>query len=100
MNLKYLRVFKKIDLDDIQEHLLICGDLSANCAKCGQIGLKIETSKCSSCQVEFKYMTFRSLKGNMPKIQKLSEMRPSVVIIDYDDYKKLSGSAKAQDFFK
>ncbi len=100
MNPKYLRVFKKIDLDEIKGQLLVCGDLSGNCEKCGHIGLKIEVSKCPSCQAEFKYITFRSLHNNHPKIQKLSEMRPSVTIIDYDDYKKLSGSAKAQDFFK
>ena len=100
MNLKYLRIFKKVDLDDIQGHLLVCGDLSGNCAKCGEVGIKIETQMCPSCQAEFKYITFRSLKDNFPKIQKISESRPQVVILDYDDYKRLTGSARAQEFFK
>ena len=100
MNPKYLRVFKKVDLDDIQEHVLVCGDLSANCAKCGEVGVKIDSVKCPSCQADFKYVTFRSLKDNFPKVQKISETRPSVIIVDYDDYKRLTGTAKAKDFFK
>ena len=96
---KLLRVFNKLDIDDIKEHLLIYGTLAASCSKCNELGLKIETPKCPKCGTEFKYITFRNIKENMAKIQKIHGMKPNMKIIDYDDYKRLTGALKAQGLF-
>lgn len=79
---------------------MICGDLSASCSKCNHIGIKIEMAKCPECQTEFKYISFRTLKDNMPKILKLYDSRSELTFIDFDDFKKVTGAAKAEDFFK
>ncbi len=100
MNLKFIRTFKKLDIDDVKAHLLVCGDLSASCQKCNHVGLKFDTQKCPACATEFKYIAFRSLKDNMPKVWKISELRPEVNFIDYDDFKKVSGALRAEEFFK
>ncbi|MFH1360429.1 MAG: hypothetical protein ABIJ41_05250 [Candidatus Omnitrophota bacterium] len=93
-------MFKKIDVDALKEHTIVCGDLSANCSKCNALGLKIGTPKCPECATDFKYLTFRNIKENIQKFQKLSECNPHMSFVDYEDYKKLTGASKAKDFFK
>jgi len=136
MNQKFIRVYRKINLDDIREHLIICGDLSASCSKCKEMGFidlsttkdrteeintafpqekkghytgflnifgkekasKMDVLKCPSCGTDFKYLTFRNVKENMPKILKLSETHPDLVIVDFDDFKRMDSASKAQEF--
>lgn len=100
MNHKFLRAYQKFDMDEVKSHLLICGELSAHCAQCNTLGLKFDTSRCPQCQAEFKYITFRNIKENMPKIQKLNETNPRLTFVDYDDFKRITGRLKAQEFFK
>ena len=100
MSEKLIRVFKKITVDSIKEHVLICGDLFGNCSKCNAMGIKFTSPLCPECGTEFKYMTFRSLHGNLPKISKMTEDRPSLQFIDYDDFKHATGALKAEDLFK
>ncbi len=100
MNPKFIRVYRKHDLDDIKEHLLICGELSASCSKCSHMGLKVEIPQCPECLTEFRYVAFRNIRENMAKMLKLIESRKELVIVDFDDFKKMTGEAKAQEFFK
>ena len=46
MHKKFVRVYTKIDIEDIKQHLLIYGDLSAQCANCQAMDLKLEISAC------------------------------------------------------
>ena len=100
MNPKFIRVYKKIELDDVKEHMMICGDLSYSCTKCNNMTLKIEMTNCPECQTDFRYISFRNVKDNTPKMLKLSETHTHLTFIDFDDFKKMTGSAKAQNFFK
>ena len=43
MSQKFIRVYKKIDINEIKQHLLIYGDLSAQCASCQIMDLKLKT---------------------------------------------------------
>jgi hypothetical protein len=97
---KFIRVFKKIDIDQAKNHLLICGELSGSCSKCSCLGIKFDNPKCPQCGTDFKYVTFRSIRENMPKVQRLAELPYEVAVIDYDDYKTSLGAAKAHDFLK
>lgn len=96
MNLKFIRVYKKVDVDHIKEHLIICGDLSASCSKCNELSIKMDSPKCPSCQTDFLYMAFRNVKENMPKIHKFSETRPDLMLVDYEDFKRTSDAIKAR----
>ena len=100
MNPKFLRVFKRLDLEDIRAHLLICGDLSASCSKCKEMGLKNDALKCVSCGTDFKYVTFRNIKDNMPKIVRICEQHPELTVLDFDDFKRIDAASKAEEFFK
>ncbi len=99
MSEKFIRVYKKYDVSKIKPHLMIYGDLSASCANCNHMGVKLENVHCPECNTEFKYISFRNIRVHMPKLQKLIEQRP-VAIVDYDDYQKNVGASKAEDFFK
>lgn len=100
MNVKFIRVYKKIDIDDVKEHMMICGDLSYSCSKCNDMTLKLDMAKCPECGTDFRYISFRNVKDNIPKMLKISESSTQLTFVDYDDYKKMTGAAKAQDFFK
>jgi len=100
MSDKFIRVYQKLDIQDIQKHLLIYGDLSASCANCQAIDIKLDASQCPQCQAEFKYISFRNIKSHLPKIQKLTEERPELRIVDFDDYKRILGVFKAKEFLQ
>ena len=100
MNPKFIRVYKKLDIDDVKSHLLICGDLSVSCSHCNNMNLKVDMVRCPECQTDFKYIAFRNIKDNMPKLLKLSETRPDLTFVDFDDFKKMTTAAKAHEFFK
>ncbi len=95
-----VRIFSSVDLQEVKEHLLVYGTLAASCAQCNEMGLKLDMDKCPKCQTEFRYITFRNHKEHMPKILKLYTARPGIKIIDYEDYKKLTGKRKAEELFE
>ncbi len=97
---KFIRSYSKLDLTKIKSQLLIYGDISGACANCNKIDIKINDPVCPECKSEFKYISFRNIKSHLPKLQMLSAQRPSVTVIDFDDYKKELGASKAEDFFK
>ncbi|MFA5088507.1 MAG: hypothetical protein WC552_05675 [Candidatus Omnitrophota bacterium] len=100
MNHKYLRIYKKLDFNDVREHLLIYGDLAASCSKCNALDLKMDALKCPKCQTEFKYIAFRNIRNHLPKIPALDESRPHLIMVDFEDYKRLLGVSKAEEFLK
>lgn len=100
MNDKLLRIYKRFYIDEVKTHALVCGDLTASCSHCNALGLKLDAKTCPECHTPFKYVTFRSLSGNMPKIIKIIESRPDLCVLDYEDYKKATGALRAEDLFK
>lgn len=100
MDDKLIRIYKRIDLRQIKEKLIVYGDTSGVCANCEKMDLSLETAHCPGCHAEFSYIAFRNIKVHLPKIHKLIEQRPQVVIIDHDDFKHGLGALKAQDFLK
>ena len=97
MSDRYVRVFQKLDVKQINENLLIYGDLAAMCGKCQETDLPLRSHTCKSCGTEFKYIAFRNVKNHLPKLKALSEERPSLMFIDYDDFKKNLNEVKARD---
>jgi len=100
MSERFIKVFKKYDVKEVQKHLLVFGDLSANCGNCQAVNLKLEADKCPECNAEFQYIAFRNIKNHLPKLQKINDQKPQMVFIDYDDFKKNLSAVKARDFLK
>ena len=100
MSEKLIRAYRKLDVGVIKPQLLVYGDLAGTCENCGTLDIKIDIPKCPKCAAEFKYIAFRNVKAHLPKMIKLAEQRPSITMVDYDDYKHQLGAKKAEDFFK
>ena len=97
---KFIRVYRKLNIYDIRDHLLIYGDLAASCSKCKALDLKLDEAKCPHCQAEFKYISFRNVKSHLPKILKLMEQKPHLTLVDFEDYTRILGALKAEEFLK
>ncbi len=94
-----IRFYKSADVKEIKSNLLICGDLSAQCANCQAIDLKYDLKKCPKCETVFTYITFRNVRSHLPKMNKLLVSREGFQIIDFEDYQKGIAKSKAQNLF-
>ena len=100
MGKMFVRVYQPLDIADIKKHLLIYGDLSANCANCQAIDLKLGSRQCPACKTEFKYIAFRNVRSHIPKLIKLHDEHPEVMLIDFDDFQRHWATLKAQEFLR
>ena len=100
MTQRLIRIYKNLDIDEIKKHLLFYGDLSGQCAACNHLGVKLDIPACPSCHTEFKYVAFKNVKDHLPKILKLQAERPSLILVDHDDFKRIAGALKAEEFLK
>ncbi len=99
-----IRVWKELNVEDIDKHLLIIDDLHGHCNSCKKTGIKIDSiDSCPECGTEFTYISTK-MKPSSPNgkaiFNKLFKNHPLKLIIDYDDYKHLSDKAKASNLFK
>ncbi|OGW79570.1 MAG: hypothetical protein A3G33_07175 [Omnitrophica bacterium RIFCSPLOWO2_12_FULL_44_17] len=100
----WIRIWAEKDLNDIQKHLLIAGDLMGDCGNCRELGISYKTAKeCPKCKTPFKYVTSRRFASNPGErfriVKHLHAARQDLTWIDYDDFKKLTGQQTARDFF-
>jgi len=101
---EYLRTYKLFDIEEVKEHLLIMGDLTADCASCRALGIDpYRAQACPQCQTPFKYMTSRRVDTHPGErfqfARRMQEKRPDLMLIDYSDYTKTLGQKQARDFF-
>jgi len=89
-----------LDIDDIKEHLFVLGELSGSCNKCSEVGLSDILTMCPKCKTEFRYLAFRQPETNLNKMMKIRKARPDWIFVDYQDFKKITASTKAKEFFK
>ncbi len=100
----YIRVWQNCNLEEVTKHLMIVGDLTADCAGCRELGIDYSQAKvCPKCGVQFRFMALRSSKldaGRGAAAKRLKDRRPDLTMIDYDDYKEITGKNSAREFFK
>lgn len=104
MGREYLRTWKDYDIEEVERHLLILGDLTGDCAACRELGIAYLIAKeCPKCKTIFRYVTSRRLETHPGErfqvVSRLHERRPELAFIDYEDYKRTIGRKKARDFF-
>ncbi|UCC95482.1 MAG: hypothetical protein JSW40_01720 [Candidatus Omnitrophota bacterium] len=90
-----LRVWKEFDLQDIEKHLIVVGELSSECFSCHKIGIDSKSSVCPTCGAGFKYMGFRR-KLSMNYLRQIREELPQLTFIDFDDFKRAIGKRDAR----
>ncbi len=95
----YLRIWKEVDLAEIQAHIIIVDDIFGFCPGCREIGIKLEDlKKCPKCGREFKYVTSREKSPAM--VMRTRRKLPDLIFVDYDDFDRLTGKKKAETLFK
>ena len=104
MTSEFLRTFKRYEIEDVQKHLLIAGDLSGDCASCRALGIDVmKAHECPQCGTSFKYLGSRRVESHPGErfqfAVRMTEKRPDLVLIDFGDYTKVMGQKKARDFF-
>lgn len=104
MTREFLRTWQAFDLEEVEKYLLILGDLTGDCAACRELGIQYQSAReCPRCKTVFKYVTSRRLETHPGErfqiVSRLRSIRPELVFIDYEDYKKTAGRKKAREFF-
>ncbi|MCX5687202.1 MAG: hypothetical protein NTV71_00915 [Candidatus Omnitrophica bacterium] len=90
-----IRVWKEMDISDIEKHLLIAGEVTGDCSSCRELGINYSSAKsCPKCGSEFKYIATRFYET-----RKIKQKRPDLIFIDFEDYKKATGKIKAKNLF-
>lgn len=92
---RFIRVWQEFDLEDVEKHLIVAGDLSAECFRCHKIGLELRAKACPECSAFFKYMGFRR-KVRPEYLRQVKEELPRIILIDFDDFKKSLGNRDAR----
>ncbi len=101
----YIRIWQSCDIENIGKHLLIVGDITADCQACRQLGIDwTETRSCPQCGTDFHFIASRNTgrmdRGRGGVVKRIKDKRPDLTFIDYEDYKEMTGKQQARDFFK
>lgn len=90
-----VRLWQDVDVTDIEKHLLVVGELSAQCNFCHKIGIDPKLDNCPNCHAHFKYRGFRR-KTEPHYLRRVREEHPSAILIDLDDFKRALGKDEAR----
>ena len=100
----YIRIWQSCDIAEITKHLLIVGDITADCASCRELGIDYSAAKaCPKCSTVFRFIASRNTgkldHGRGGTVKRIKERRPDLTFIDYEDYKEITGKTQAREFF-
>lgn len=101
----YIRIWQSCVIEEITRHLLIVGDVTADCQNCRELGIDYaQTRDCPKCGTTFRFIASRNT-GKMDvsrggTVKRIKDRRPDLTFIDYEDYKEITGKQNARDFFK
>ena len=100
----YIRVWQSCNVEEITKHLLIVGDITADCAACRELGIEYASVKsCPKCNTVFRFIASRSTgaldRDRGGTVKRIKDRRPDLTFIDYEDYKQITGKQNARDFF-
>ena len=99
-----MRIWQAVEAENVKKHLLIVGDITADCAACRELGIAYQQAKnCPGCGVAFHFITSRNATGGArmcgAEVKRIKDRRPDLTFIDYEDWKSITGKQAARDFF-
>ncbi len=100
--MEYIRIWKEMDIKEIQDHIIMVDDMLGFCPGCKKIGIDLkDLTDCPSCGRKFKYVTSNEAKGGkIDIVMRIRRKLPDLTFVDYLDYERLTGKKKAEDLFK
>ena len=101
----YIRIWQACVPEEITKHLLIVGDITADCANCRELGIEYAQARtCPKCGADFRFIAARNTgkidRNRGANVRRIKERRPDLTFIDYEDYREITGKQQARDFFK
>ncbi len=98
----FLRVYQPYSIEEVRRSLLILGEVTGNCAQCGEMGLNHrDIAVCPHCGARFRFIASRRLETHAAErfqfAKRMADERPDLILIDLGDYQKSDASAKARD---
>ncbi|HCM43095.1 MAG TPA: hypothetical protein PLY88_03055 [Candidatus Omnitrophota bacterium] len=98
----FLRVYQSHPIDEVRRALLILGEVTGNCAQCGEMGLNHrDITACPHCGARFRFIASRRLETHPAErfqfAKRIATERPDLTLVDLGDYQKNDASAKARD---
>lgn len=100
---KFVRVWRKLTVEDVKKQLLYIDDLYGTCGNCKKLGLNyVKDKKCPDCGAVFKYLATKLSKvEDISKILgRLEKEGLDLTLIERDDFERSSASDAARDLFK
>lgn len=98
----FIRVWQKLDIKEVQKHLLLIDDLYGSCANCKQIGLNfLKNSVCPNCDVKFQYLATRlkSPAESAKILKRIEQDGLSFTLIDRDDFDRAAAGGSFDSLF-
>ena len=92
----FVRIWKKCDISEIEKNLIVAGELSSECYVCHKVGINLKSNICPDCGTHFRYMGFRR-KVKEAFLKQIKDELPHLILIDFDDFKKLRGKRDARN---
>ena len=101
MKTSLVRVAKEYSIEEVTKHLLVVGDLRADCFNCKEIGLNyLSVTFCPKCKTDFRYISSRrSDYCDIRRIATLCKKRPDLTYVEFSDIKRYTSVTKAKDIF-
>lgn len=98
----FLRTYRAYAIEEVRKSLLIVGEVTGNCAACGEMGLEPRSvGVCPNCNAAFKFIASRRIENHPGErfsyAKRIAGERPDLTLIDLSDYQKNDSSAKARD---
>ena len=100
---KFVRVWTKIDPENIKKKLLLIEEFHGVCGACRQLGLNyISDSVCPACGTQFEFVATKLKNpGEAAKIaRRIEEKNLKLKLIDRDDFDKALAKDAIKDLFK
>ncbi len=101
--MNFVRVWKELDTEEIERHLLLVEDLYATCGNCKKLGLNYLKDKvCPGCNTIFKYAatTLKNPSDISKLLNRMKTNQLNLTLIERDDYKKAQAKDALKDLFK
>ncbi|MCG2711269.1 MAG: hypothetical protein L6416_02960 [Candidatus Omnitrophica bacterium] len=96
-----VRIWQELESDEVKKHLLLAGELTANCENCRHLGIDFfKETVCQQCGTDFKYIGIREKSNKAEElfaIKRIKEKRPDLVVVDCEDIQRAFGKSKARD---
>jgi len=92
-----IRVWQEMDVKLIEPHLLMAGQVSADCSNCKEVGIPFEAKACPKCGTLFKYMGTR-VSNSTKEAKRLHRKRPDLTLVEFSDVKEVQARDRARGF--